>query len=237
MKNQLLLFLVFFLFTLKSNSQAPLIEWQKTFGGSSDDWAWDVQQTPSGNYYVAGEAWSSDQDVIFNHGESDYWILKLDPNGNLLWQKTYGGTSLETAYSLVLTDDGGCIVVGLSNSTDGDVTGHHGSDITSDWWVIRIDDSGNLLWEKSFGSNDEDEAHSIIKTSEGNYAITGWVGANGGDVTGWHGYLDYWVIVIDGNGNLLKKKCFGGSGVDKAYGIENAENDHFIITRSEEHTS
>src|SRR6185295_10121653 len=119
--------------------QAPSIEWAKCFGGSGDDKAYSIQQTSDGGFIVAGSSCSYDDDVTGNHPNydstaSDYWIVRLDSSGNLMWQKCLGGSCMEIANSIQQTADGGFIVVGTSCSDDGDVSGIH--IWSGDYWVV-----------------------------------------------------------------------------------------------------
>ena len=89
---------------------APEIEWQKTYGGSGGDWAFSIQQTKDGGYIVAGWTWS------FGAGGRDFYIIRLDSRGNKVWEKTYGGSDYDWAYSIQQTQDGGYIVAGGTKS-------------------------------------------------------------------------------------------------------------------------
>lgn len=111
-------------------------------GGSSEDRARSIQQTSDGGYIVAGSSYSNDGDVSGNHGERDYWIVKLNADGNLVWQKCLGGIDNDLALSVQQTTDGGYIVGGSAVSNDGDVSGNHGD---RDYWIVKLDADGNLV--------------------------------------------------------------------------------------------
>jgi len=106
----------------------PSIEWQKCFGGIHQDEAQSIQQTADGGYIVAGTTSSNDGNVTGNNGSFDYWIVKLDVGGNLIWQKALGGSNYENGNSIRQTFDGGYIAAGYSASNDSDATGNHGSE-------------------------------------------------------------------------------------------------------------
>jgi hypothetical protein len=116
----------------------PSIEWQISLGGSADDWAYSIQQTNDGGYIIAGYSASTDGDVTGNQGSADYWIVKLDPNGAIEWEKSLGGSDYDYATSIQQTKDNGYIIAGYSYSTDGDVTGHHGSTDNPDYWIVKL---------------------------------------------------------------------------------------------------
>lgn len=209
-----------------SAQTAPIIQWQKCLGGSSDDRANSIKQTSDGGFIVAGSTASNNGDVSGNHGSRDFWVVKLDANGNIQWQKCYGGTRWDAAYGIEQTLDGGYIVVGESNSTNGDVSGNHGG---YDYWVIKINSSGNLLWQKCLGGTGNDYARAVaqqhfcggpnIYSTNSYYTVVGYTGSNNGDVSGNHGGNDYWVVLMDSIGNVYTKNCFGGSGDDQATSV------------------
>jgi type 1 glutamine amidotransferase len=115
---------IFFIFTFIYSQ--PLIQWQKTLGGTGWDTGSSIQQTADGGYIVAGLTSSNDGDVSGNKGFTDFWVVKLNSLGAIVWQKTLGGTSDEEVLSIQQTADGGYIVAGLTSSNDGDVSGNHG---------------------------------------------------------------------------------------------------------------
>ena len=133
-----LLFLIGFGFSLTMNAQAPYLQWQKTLGGTVGDECYSIELTNDGGYIVVSNTNSNDGDVTGNHGGVDSWVVKLNATGDIVWQKTLGGTSDDFAYSIQLTNDGGYIVAGITNSNDGDVTGNHGS---GDSWVVKLNDN------------------------------------------------------------------------------------------------
>ncbi len=116
-------------------SAQPNIEWVRNFGGSSEDYAMPIQQTPDGGYIVAGFSESDDGDIGENYGQRDYWLLKLDITGSIEWEKNYGGSDVDVAVQIQYTTDGGCIVVGVSRSDDGDIGGNYGM---IDYWVMKL---------------------------------------------------------------------------------------------------
>ena len=191
--------------------------WQKTLGGNWGDKANSIQPTLDGGYVVAGYAHSNGGDITESHGIDDFWVVKLDAGGNIVWQKTLGGTSDEKAYSIELTSDGGYVVAGYTNSHDGDVTGNHGDD---DFWVVKLDVDGNIVWQKTLGGSGQDEAYSIQPTPDGGYVVAGYAMSNDGDVTGNHGEIDLWVVKLDAGGNMVWQKTLGGSSQDNAYSIQ-----------------
>ncbi|MGB3075499.1 MAG: T9SS type A sorting domain-containing protein [Chitinophagales bacterium] len=201
-----------------------VIEWQKSIGEQYADVANSVQQTVDGGYIVAG----------FTNGNSvsvgQYWVIKLDASGNILWDETYGGTNTDVATSVLQTQNGEYIVGGYSYSDNGDVTGHHGSGPSSDCWLVKLDASGNLIWEKSLGGSSNDVANAIRQTNDGAFIFAGYTFSTQGDVTGNHGGADYWLVKVSDAGELLWQHCYGGSNNDFANDIELTEAGGYLIT-------
>lgn len=210
---------------VKLNS-AGNIEWQKSLGGSSGDEAICIKQTSDGGYIVACNTGSNNGDVTVFYGVLDYWIVKLSSTGVIQWQKSFGGSDNEQIYSIIQTADGGYIASGQSKSRDGDVTGNHGN---FDYWIIKITSTGTLQWQKSLGGVDSDLGSGIIATNDGGYIVTGQASSFGGDVSGNHGSYDAWVVKLDGNGNKIWQKCFGGPSFEAGTDIFQQPNGNYIM--------
>ncbi len=213
-------------FWLLKLDAAGSLQWQKTYGGSGDERAGKVLQTADGGYILAGTTTSTDGDVINNHGMEDAWIVKIDISGNIQWQKSYGGSNNEGANDIAITSDGGYILAGSSSSGNGDATGNHGNE---DDWIIKIDASGNIQWQKQFGGSNADQANAVKQTADGGYIIAGITESNDGDVTGFRGTIDYWVLKLSKNGTLQWKRCYGGSFFDWANDVIQTRNGGYVI--------
>jgi len=114
------------------------LEWQNCYGGSGGDWFKSARPTSDGGFVLVGSSMSNDGDATSNYGANDVWVVKLDPLGNIEWQKSFGGSSDEDGTSIVQTADGGYIVGGESESNDFDVSGHHGPNTVKDIWVFKL---------------------------------------------------------------------------------------------------
>jgi hypothetical protein len=205
-----------------------VMEWQKSLGGTYGDDASSIQQTNDGGYIIAGATGSNDGDVTGNHGDYDYWIVKLSSSGLIEWQKCLGGTHRDIAKSIQQTIDGGYIIAGSSGSNDGDVTGNHGGD---DYWIVKLNSSGLIEWQKSLGGMRMDYAYSIQLTSNGGYIVAGCSNSNDGDVTGHYGsldYYDYWIVKLNSNGVMEWQKSIGGSDDDEAFAIKQTNDGGYI---------
>lgn len=212
-------------------SAAGNLLWAKTYGGSSADIAYAIDGTSDGGYIVAGNTFSDNGDVTYNAGFYDSWLFKLDSLGNLQWQKTFGGSGSEEAYSVKETSDGGFIIANGTDSNDGDVSMNHGD---NDFWLIKTDSLGNMEWEKTYGGSDYDVAQSVIETSNNKFFVVGMTYSTDGDVSSPIGDLDAWVLVLDMNGNLLEEKSIGGTAADFGVSISENSNGMFIMAGSSE---
>lgn len=221
------LFAVFIFSILVSLSQ-PSIAWQKCLGGSHSELANTILQTNDGGYILAGYSGSSDGDVTNNHGIFDYWIVKLDDNGNIQWQESFGGSEIDIATSILQLSDSSYIVAGHTYSQNGDVSNNHGL-FTSDFWIVKLDINGNLEWEESYGGSMFEFAQEIIETHDGGYLVAGVSSSNDGDVTVNKGSMDYWIVKIDMNESLQWQKSYGGSGNDGVYSAKQTNDNGFII--------
>lgn len=198
------------------------IEWQRCLGGMQTDIGHDIIQTVDSNYIIAGETISADGDITSNKGSYDAWIIKLDRNGNIIWQKTMGGSLMEDCNSIIQTSDGGYIAGATTMSKDGDVAFLHGS-YNQDYWIVKLNDTGKIEWQRSYGGTKNDEVSAIIEVSGGGYLINGKTESSDGDIKGYHkatGYgRDEWLLRIDDTGNIMWQKCLGGSNIDDGMGI------------------
>ncbi len=210
---------------VKLNSTGD-IEWQRSLGGTDIDKAYSIKQTTDGGYIIAGETWSNNGDVTGNHGQIDYWVVKLTSTGTIDWQKALGGTWSDFAHSIEQTADGGYIVGGYSNSINGDVTGNHGS---FDHWVVKLTSLGVIEWQNSLGGTDFDGAYSIKQTADGGYIVAGFSGSNNGDVTGAQGGDDLWVVKLTSTGTIEWQKAMGGTGYDAAQSIQQTTDGGYIV--------
>ena len=208
------------------------VVWKKSLGGTSNDGLGCIINAHGGGYMLCGGTNSTDGDVSGHHGttsNSDCWVVKIDTIGNILWQKCYGGSLDEDALRIVATDDGGYLFAARCFSNDGDVTVHHGSATTSDYWVVKIDSVGKLLWEKSYGGSGYDAPFALAKTDDNAFVIAGDGSSNDGDASGNHGGSDIWTIKIDDTGKLLWQHPFGGPGNEDMNSITLATDGSYIF--------
>ncbi|MES2701785.1 MAG: T9SS type A sorting domain-containing protein [Bacteroidota bacterium] len=207
-------------------SRTGSLLWQRSFGGTGDDYAVSVQQAADGGFIVAGDTYSADGDVTAHHGNDDYWMVKLSAAGSMQWQRALGGTGSDYAQSVVVAADGGYVVAGGSNSADGDITDARGS---GDYWVAKLSTTGTLLWQHSLGGPGIDAANNIATTSDGGYLLMGYCGANGGDITGFHGTNDYWAVKISASGTAEWQNCLGTLPVEVGWcGVQTSDSGFMV---------
>ena len=196
---------------MKINQQGEIL-WEKKIGGSADDFARDVHQTSDGGCVITGVTFSNDGDVSGNHGNGDIWMVKLNSNGNIEWQRCIGGSDFdENELTVLSTKDGGYMITTVAYSTDGDFLDHIG-DKSGDIWIAKMNKLGVIEWKKCIGGSGEDNTSTMIQSSDNNYLIYGMTNSVDGDVTGFKGgESDIWIVEIDLNGKIQQQKCLGGT--------------------------
>ncbi|MBL7766846.1 MAG: T9SS type A sorting domain-containing protein [Chitinophagaceae bacterium] len=219
---------------VKLNSSGN-IEWQKALGSSGFDFAQDVVQTSDGGYIVAGLSDMANGDVTVNHGNSDYWVVKLSATGSIQWQKSYGGTSIDVACSIKQTMEGGYIVAGYSFSNDVDATWNWGG---KDYWIVKLGATGNLEWQKSYGGVLDEQPAYIEQTIDSGYVVGGISNStNSGNVSNGYGLNDVWLIKMDKNGVLQWQKAMGGYQPDGCEMIKQTPDKGYIVVGASVSTS
>jgi len=187
-------------FWLVKTDASGNMQWNQTYGGPIRDEAYSMVQTVDGGYAIAGGTES------FGAGAYDFWLVKTDASGNVQWNQTYGGVNGDWGYSMVQTSDGGYAMAGGTEIIDAgrwDV----------DFWLVKTDASGNVLWNATYGGTGNDWALSMVQTSEGGYAMAGWTNSFGA------GSDDFWLVKTDASGNVQWNQTYGGTGGDNAWSL------------------
>lgn len=206
------IFTLLILFTaVFTNAQIiPQIQWERSLGSESNDGAGGVTITADGGYIVFGNVFQASGNVTTHYGASDYWIAKLDATGTLEWEKTYGGSSFESTAAAGLrldtskirqTPDGGYILGANSSSDDGDISANIGG---TDVWLVKINSSGNIEWQKNYGTEAEDAFFDIKVTNDGGFIMTN---GTSDDDTSVYGSK---ITKLDAQGNIEWANSYGG---------------------------
>jgi hypothetical protein len=192
------------------------IIWQKCLGGSAGESAIAAVEV-DGGYVIACESGSSDGDVTRNQGYSDFWIVKLNYTGSIIWEKSYGAYLQEHISDIAASPDGGIILVGAVRSLDsGDVSGHHGGSGADDMWLVKLDSLGNLIWQKCLGGTHQEILGQVECDPFGNIYVVCGTNSVDGDVTCFADSRNVWLTKLDSNANILWDRCYGG--INTAYG-------------------
>jgi hypothetical protein len=192
------------------------IEWRKSYGQTLVDKAHAIQQTEDGGFIVAGETYSGQS----GSGDIDFWVLKLKENGDIEWQKTYGEDENESASSIQQTKDGGFIVAGETRSF---------TDLGLDLLVLKLDELGNVQWQKAYGFRCFDYVHAIQQTKDGGYVLAGEA------MSLYPGEEDAIVIKLMENGDIEWQKTYGSTEIDSAYAIQQTKDGGFIVAGKSNH--
>lgn len=219
-------------FLIAKFSENDVLLWSKTFGGAEDDRASDIIETLDGGFAVLGYSESNDIDVSQNQGSQDFWLLKLDASGNLLWEKSFGYAGPDYGTSLIETKEGGFLITGvLDVSASGGLgnksvaSKHAGGDI----WAMKLDHSGALIWQQYFGGNGTDIPFGVVATATNEFIIAGSSDSTDTDISANKGSYDFWLLKIDALGQLIWEKSFGGTGIDEARAITIGNNGNLIV--------
>lgn len=172
--------------------------WTRTYGGSLQETASELLALDGGGFLVMASARSNDGDVTGAHGEQDIWVLKVDADGDLVWQRTFGGSAFELGILAAQTDDG-YLLCGSTFSGDGNIQGHHGD---RDLWLAKIDAQGDLVWQRCLGGSGADQGWLRAQLEDGSLVAYGYTESNDGDVSGNHGGRDLWVVKLQVNGPM-----------------------------------
>ncbi len=232
--NLSILLLLFFALNASAQAQSGLM-WSQCYGGSLDDKSYFVNETSDGGIISAGYTTSSSfsGSTINNHGGKDAFILKLNAAGSVQWQQTLGGSNDEQANVVKELPGGGYIIAGSSSSGNGNVGSAFGA---KDAWMVKLTPSGSIAWSKVIGGLGNEEATSVFPTADGGFFVVGYsfssvLSQQGGASlpSNHHGNSDIWAARLDGAGNTLWTKCYGGSMSDRGNAAIQLSNGTFVI--------
>ncbi|MCP4134251.1 MAG: carboxypeptidase regulatory-like domain-containing protein [bacterium] len=186
-------------------SKSGSTEWSQTYGGVATDHFEVIKQTPDGGYIAAGDTGAVVIKNLSVLSVPDFYVVKLSSSGVPVWEKNFGGSDDDEAKAMDVTLDGGCIVAGYTDS--------YGSG-GSDFWVLKLDSSGNKDWEEFFGGTGSDSPRSIQQTSDGGYIVGGNTWSYGSGID------DMWILKLDSSGQLEWQYLYGGVQSEKLWSIQ-----------------
>jgi len=208
-------------------------DWQKSFGGSGSDLLVSLKNTTDGGFILAGTSNSQKglDKAEDSRGGNDYWIVKLNAKGAEEWQKTYGGNGQDDLVSITPTKDGGYIIGGSSASDKSDDKTEN-SNGNTDYWILKIDRTGKLEWQKTYGGQYADLLRTLSPTSDGGYIVGGYSNSPQSkykttDTAGEGG--DFWILKLDSTGAIQWQLTLGGDQDDELYSLQQTSDGGYIV--------
>ena len=186
-------------------------EWNATYGGAGWEWPNSIKQTADGGYIIAGYTNS------FGAGNDDFWLVKINSTGGEQWNKTFGGSDNDEAYSVQQTSDGGYIVAGTTASFGAG---------SYDFWLIKTDPTGAEQWNATYGGANQDDAFSVQQTSDGGYVVAGHTYSFGA------GNDDFWLVKTNSTGAQQWNATYGGADGDQANSVQQTTDGGYIVAGS-----
>jgi len=227
MINKLSTIILMVLFPFLLPGQSFSIEWQNCFGGSKWDYAHDIVKVDDG-YLILGHTRSDDGDISHLHGIADMWLVKVNNTGDLLWEKTYGGSKVDGGIRIFEAGDGNFYIIGGSNSSDGDISYNPYPD-SYNLWLLKIDSVGNIIWEVIYGGNGDETVWTGTTTDDGGLVALVWTSSSDGDVSNHYGYYDAWMIKVNSDGEKEWDVTLGSPGQDVGQAIIQTSDGGFLV--------
>jgi len=191
---------VLFFIHIVSPAQHYEFAWQNCFGGTGEDEAYGIAQTEDG-YIVVGDTRSTDGDVTINYGGLDGWVVRLDQDGQMIWQRSYGGTNGDYLMDVFIADGGNFLLAGMTASQNGTID-HNPYPGTFSYWFMKVDGEGNIIWQTIAGGPNTNWLWGAYPTADGGIIGVGEIYGVGGDISVFYGAVDAWVVKLDANGQI-----------------------------------
>ena len=213
------------------------LDWQRSYGGDGSDFLQSVSLTSDGGFILGGTSTSSQSGdkQAKSRGKEDVWILKLDAAGDVQWQRTLGGSGRDELAQIIPIAGGGYLIGGSSDSpelTNPEIAGekrseHYGN---MDYWVLKLEGDGSLVWEKTFGGMYRDELRSMIQTQDGGFLVGGTSNSpeSGTKTDDNFGQGDFWILKLDEHGNEQWQRTLGGEKDDRLSVLIQTASGHYI---------
>lgn len=208
--------------------------WQRVFGGKGEENLTSIIATKDGGYLIGGSSSSSleENDKLLgrkkenSRGSLDYWIIKVDADGNEQWQRTYGGKYADVLQSMTVTTDGGYLIGGYSNSPSSKDKSTANLGTGNDFWILKLDMKGNVEWQQSLGGEHEDQLKVVCQSKDGNYIVAG--NSNSITKTTKNG-TDLWIVKMGIDGYTLWEKAYTIGKNDVLSSLMEEEDGSFIV--------
>ncbi len=222
-----IVYLLAVVLTTFSGLPAQKIFWQKAIGGSGYDNGMRMIPTDHNCFILAGTTASTDGLGKGNHSvdKADIVVCRVSAEGQVIWKTLVGGSKTEQFSEMKPTSDGGVIIIGTTESLDGDAVENHGK---MDFILAKVDRFGKLQWTKCFGGVGNDQGLAVVETSDGGYLIGGESGSRTGSMTHHIGALDSWIAKLDGGGKVMMEKTFGGNANERVLNLLELKKDRYL---------
>ena len=241
-------FYLLLLFSISFVGYSQDIIWEKSYGGTHADYLFDAQPTADYGFILAGSSLSdkTGNKTDDNHGDLDFWIWKMKENGELDWQKSFGGSGFDFLQSIKNTRDGGFILAGTSNSSKSFQKKDNCKGL-SDFWVIKLNAAGDEQWQRTIGGSGQDELVCAFQTKDGGYILGGSSSSNPNSISDsklnedsfatdiysksekCRGSMDYWIVKLDKEGIIQWQKTYGGQYSDVLRSMEQTSDNGYIL--------
>jgi hypothetical protein len=210
-------------YAIRLNAQGEVL-WKKHYGGPGIEDGYAVAVTPDNQFIIAGMS-------RVNNADENFYVIKIDASGNLLWEKILGGSSSDMAFSVVVATDGSCLVGGETFSNNGAVSGNHGQ---RDAWLVKLSSAGVVQWQKCFGGSMFETCYKLALSYSGGFIAAIAASSSDGNVNGNKGASDFWIVDLSPSGNINWNRCYGGMFNEIPYDIQHTPDNGYVVTGSAE---
>ncbi|MFI5172554.1 MAG: MopE-related protein [Chitinophagales bacterium] len=222
-------------FPICAFNQLPVLVWQNTIGADDVDYYRSAESTVDGGSVLAGstESGISGDKTEAGYGDDDYWLIKVDADGNVLWDKSIGGEEDDYCKVARATSDGGYIIAGYSDSDSSGLKTQNSIGF-NDFWIVKLNNALEVEWDKTIGGSANDLLSDIQQTTDGGYIIGGSSKSDACEYKSENarGDQDYWVIKLNNSGDIEWDKTLGGSGLDILNEVLPAADGGYLISGS-----
>lgn len=217
-------------FYLVKTDNEGVVKWEKKYGGPDEDSINDMYPTSDGGFILTGASKSTEGNVRINFGDFDWWVVKVDSEGNIVWEITLGGSGYDIPSSIIETKNGNYLVGGVTRSSDEFVSNNYGQ---LDAWLVKLDSSGGIIWEKNYGGSLGDSFSNILQLDNGDFFIQGATSSTDGDLEN-RNVEDgsTWILRLDESGNILANKILEGDVIGSTRDIILGLNGDILFTGS-----